>query len=126
MATGAETYLSNDAKSVDVTLSYEVDKGDVAFVEGWLGITNSRGESGDEISLSIDERAYQFTVPTSLAVEKGEIVYITINHASLSSSHEPADAAYSKTAGENKVALFKAMTDQNENDMVIGRQLVGV
>ena len=45
------TYLESDGKSVAVTLSATVDKNQVAYVEGWLGIANQDGVSGDVITL---------------------------------------------------------------------------
>jgi hypothetical protein len=117
---GEATHFDNDGKSVQVTLSYTVLKDYVAVVEGWLGIAGGSGDSGDMISLATDDRAYQFTVPTALAVEKGDIVYIEV--ADLT-GHYPDDSAYSKTAGAGKVAFFKAQDDQDANDVVIGRIL---
>ena len=68
---GQNTYLESDGKSVAVTLSATVSKNQVAYAEGWLGISNRDGVSGDVITLSVDRREYQFTVPSGLAVSKG-------------------------------------------------------
>ena len=40
---GENTYLESDGKSVSVTLSATVEKNQVAYVEGWLGISNDDG-----------------------------------------------------------------------------------
>lgn len=118
--TGENTYFDNDGKSVKVLLTATVAKNSVAVVEGWLGVSAGSGDSGDEIALNIDDRAYQFTVPSALAVVKGEIVYITV--ADLT-GHYPDDTAYTKAAGAGKVAFFKAMEDQDDNDVVVGRMI---
>lgn len=118
--TGENTYFDNDAKSVKVLLTATVAKNRVAVAEGWLGISSGSGDSGEEIALQVDDRAYQFTVPTALAVVKGEIVFITV--ADLT-GHYPDDTAYTKAAGAGKVAFFKAMEDQDANDVVVGKLL---
>lgn len=117
---GENTYLDNDGKSVKVLLTSTVAKNQVAVVEGWLGVSSGSGDSGEEIALQIDDRAYQFSVPSALGVVKGDIVYITV--ADLT-GHIPDDTAYTKTAGAGKVAFFKAMEDQDDNDVVVGRMI---
>lgn len=117
---GEDTLFDNDGKSIGVTLTSTVVKNRVAVVEGWLGISSGSGDSGDRIALQCDDRAYQFTVPTALAVEKGDVVYLEV--ADLT-GHYPDDTAYSKTAGAGKVAFFKAMEDQDANDVVVGKML---
>ena len=62
---GQNTYLESDGRSVAVTLSASVDKNQVAYVEGWLGIANQDGVSGDVITLSVDRAR----VPVHRAVE---------------------------------------------------------
>ena len=79
------------------------------MVEGWLGIINESGDSGDERTLTSDRREYQFTIPDALDVSKGDIVYITVATVT---GHTPDDGAYTKTAGAGKVALFKATGDE--------------
>jgi plastocyanin len=118
MAAGENTYFDNDGKSVHVTLSYETDALAVAYVEGFLGIAATGGASGDTIALNIDRRAYQFTVPSTLDVSKGDTVYIEI--AEVDVDHHPPDDSYSTTAGSGKVALFKAIEDKDDNNVVVG------
>ena len=115
MATGKNVVLESDGKSVDVTLSYSVDKNDLVVVQGWVGIANEGGVSDDVISLSIDGREYQLIVPAGLAVAKGDIIYITVATVT---GHNPQDAAYTKTAGAGKVAMFKATAAQDANNVV--------
>lgn len=116
MAIG-DTFFESDGKAVDVDLLHTVTKGQVAVIDGWLGITAGAGESGEEIALIVDDREYQFYVPTALAVSKGDIVYIDVTDLT---GHTPDSTAYSKTAGANKVAFFKATMDQDDNDLVTG------
>jgi plastocyanin len=120
---GELTYLESDGKSIHVPLLYEVDAGQIAVVKGWVGIVEAGGVSGDTVALNIDQREYQFTVPASLNVAWGDTVYITI--ATLT-GHIPDDAAYTKTAGAGKVALFKATGDENSDNIVTGILLPNV
>ncbi len=117
---GENTYFESDGNAVDVTLDNTVGKGQVAVVEGWLGIAGASGDSGDEISLAVDNREYQFTVPAGLAVSKGDIVYVDV--ADLT-GHVPDDTAYATTAGAGLVAFFKATADKDANDVVTGIML---
>lgn len=121
MATSENTYFDNDAKSVPVSISYTVAKGDVTYADGWLGIANGDGVSGDTITLSIDGRAYQFSVPAGLSVAKGAIVYM--DTAQVSGTHKPPDAAYGTSSGAGKIPLFKAMEAKDSNNVVVGRLL---
>lgn len=114
---GENTNFYSDGKSVDVDLLYTVPKGQVAVVDGWLGIAGSSGDSGDSIALLVDDREYVFSVPADLAAEKGDIIYITV--ADLT-GHIPDDTAYGKTAGAGAVAFFKATMDQNDDDKISG------
>lgn len=114
---GQNTYLESDGKSVAVTLSASVDKNQVAYAEGWLGIANQGGVSGDVITLSVDGREYQFTVPAALAVSKGATVYVDVTDLT---GHIPDDTAYYTASGANRVALFKATADKDANDVVTG------
>lgn len=117
---GASTYFEGDGKSVTVTLSYATPNNQVAYVSQWLGITAQSGASGDSVALTVDHREYQFTVPAGLTVNAGDVVYIDTSDSSLSSAHVPGDAAYSTSAGSNKVALFKATAAKDGNNVVTG------
>lgn len=117
---GELTYIHSDGKSIDVSLSYTVAAGQVSVVQGWLGIIEVGGASGDTVAMNVDQREYQFTVPAALAVAKGDTVYITI--ATLT-GHKPDDAAWTKTIGAGKVPLFKATTAQDANNIVHGLML---
>lgn len=112
---GENTYFESDGLSVDVDLLYEVDANQLVVVDGWLGIAEVDGESGDTIALNVDLREYQLTVPSGLSVAKGEIIYIEI--ADLT-GHDIDDSAYSTSAGSGKVALGKATTEKDVNNVV--------
>lgn len=117
MATGADTYFESDGKAVNVALTYTVLRNQVAYIEGWLGIMAEGGDSGDSRAMTIDQREYQFTVPSGLSVAKGATVYIEV--ADLT-GHTPDDTAYSTSSGGGKVALFKATAAKDDNHVVTG------
>lgn len=114
------TWFESDGKAVDVDLLYTVTKGQPIVVDGWLGLAGGSGDSGDTIALVADNREYQFLVPNSLSVSKGDIVYITIATVT---GHYPDDEAYTTTAGAGKLAFFKATADKDANDIVTGVML---
>jgi predicted RecA/RadA family phage recombinase len=103
------TYDESNGQAVNVSVTNTIGKGDIVYAEGWLGIAAEDVESGDSVALSIGREEYQFYVPSGLDVNKGDTVYITL--ASVTAEVAP-DAAYSKTSGEGKKALFKATADQ--------------
>lgn len=116
MATG-ETFFESDGKSVEVTLSYEVTKNQIAVVEGWLGMMARDGESGDTRAMSVDQREYQVVVPSGLSASKGETIFIEIADVT---GHTPDDTAYSTSAGAGKIAAFKLTSDKDGNNVVTG------
>jgi hypothetical protein len=109
--TGIDTHKESDGQAVTVSLDATVYKDQVAYVDGWLGVAAGSGDSGDSIALDIGSVERQFTVPSSLNASKGDIVYIDVT--SLYGQHIPNDSAYSTSAGGNKVAFFKATSDQD-------------
>jgi len=121
MTTGADTYKESDGKSVQVDLLYSVAARQVAVVDGFLGITAEAGESGETIALLVEHAEYQFTVPSSLSVSKGDIVYIEVADVT---GHTPDSTAYSTSAGSGKVALFRATADKDANHVVTGIVIV--
>jgi predicted RecA/RadA family phage recombinase len=58
-----------DGYSVDVTLSYEVDEGDIVVVQDWVGIVSKDGESGDSRALNVENAEFDMILPTGLAAE---------------------------------------------------------
>lgn len=116
MATN-DTFFESDGNAVNVTLSAAVVKGQVAVVEGWVGIAGESGASGETIALVCDDREYQFIVPAGLAVSKGAIVYLTLATVT---GNTPQDAAYVLAPAAGTVALFKATAAKSANNMVTG------
>jgi hypothetical protein len=119
MAVG-DTRFESDGKAVNVTLTAAVVKGQVAVVEGWLGIAGENGAIGETIALICDDREYQFLVPAALGVVKGDTVFVTIATVT---GHTPQDAAYTVAAGAGKLALFKATAAKSASNMVTGIML---
>ena len=119
MATG-DTVLESDGKAVNVDLLYTVEKGEIAVVEGWLGIAGGRGDSGDSIALAVDEREYQVVVPSTLSVSKGDIVYIEVADVT---GHTPDSTAYGTSAGSGKIAFIKATAAKDASNVVTGIRL---
>lgn len=117
---GVPTYFETDGKAVNVALTAAVEKGAVIYAEGWLGIAGSDGDSGDTVACIVDDREYQFEVPSGLTVTKGLIVYITV---ATTTGHYPDDEAYTTSAGAGKVAFFKATAAKDANNVVTGVML---
>lgn len=117
---GELTYIESDGKSFEVNLLYTVAAGQVAVVDGWVGIIEVGGVSGDAVAMNVDQREYQWTVPSSLSVAKGATVYITIATVT---GHKPDDAAWTTSAGAGKIALFKATKAKDSNNIVRGIML---
>ncbi len=117
MATGDNTWFNSDGKSVEVDLLYTVTNMQVAYIEGFLGIAVGAGDSGDTVALTIDRREYQFTVPAGLSVGKGATVYIDTTDLT---GHTPDDTGYATSSGANLVALFKAVTAKDGNNVCRG------
>lgn len=124
MAAAAQPhYKYSDGKAVDVTPSYAVVKDQLAFIEGWLGLTTTDAESGEVTALTISPEEYQFKVPSSLSVSKGEV--IRIDTADLT-GHTPDDTAYNKNAeSSTNRSFFRATSDKDSNHVVTGILLVG-
>ena len=117
---GETAFFESDGKAVNVDLLYEVAKGSVIVAEGWLGLAGGDGDSGDSVALIVDNREYQFTVPAGLSVSKGDIVYVTVATVT---GHYPDDEAYGTSAGEGKIAFFKATADKTTGNIVTGIML---
>jgi hypothetical protein len=122
MAVG-ETYFDNDGKAVHVALTATINKNEVAYAEGLLGIAAGDGESGDTIALTIDFRAYQFQVPSGLSVTKGQTVYVDITDTT---GHRVDSTAYFTASGANRYPLFKALETKDSNNVVIGKLFGGL
>lgn len=121
MPTGKKTYLESDGKALNVDLvSNYVQKDQVIYAQGWVGVTCESGDSGDTVALDIAARERQFTVPSALSVSKGNIVYLILANRT---GNVFADNAYSTSAGSGRVAFFKATADKDANNVVTGIML---
>lgn len=116
MAIG-ETFKESDGKAVNVDLTASVSRGNVVYADGWLGIAAEGGESGESIALTVEQIEYQFEVPSTLVVSKGDTVYIDTAQVT---GHIPDAAGYATTSGATTLPLFKATADKDANDVVTG------
>lgn len=98
------THFDSEGKSVTLTLSAAIEAREAVYVNGWLGIAVTDGESGDNRAITIAREEYQFQIPNSLDPAVGAIVYVTL--ASVV-GHSIPPAALSLTSGAGKRALFK-------------------
>jgi hypothetical protein len=114
---GTTNWFESDGKAVNVNLLYTVAKGSAIYVDAWLGLAGESGDSGETIALVADDREYMFTVPASLSVSKGDIVYITVATVT---GHYPDDEAYTTSAGAGKWAFFKATAAKDAGNVVKG------
>lgn len=125
MAVGTEVWKESDGEAVNVSLIYTVVANAVAYADGWLGITRRSGNSGETVAMDIARQEYQFEVPASLAVSKGEIVRIDLTQ--LSTNHMPPNACYNKNAASaTNIDLFKATGNKLANNVVTGILLAGL
>lgn len=123
---GENTYQESDGESVIVTLVSTVEANMVVLANGFLGISNRSGDSGGSVALTIDRREYQFTVPSGLAVSKGDIV--RIDTTAVTGTNIPPSGAYNKNAlSATNINLFKATEDKNGTTHVVcGILLAGI
>jgi len=117
MAVGKKTWKESDGKAVNVTLVSTVQSQQVIYAEQWVGVAVGSGDSGDTIAMDVDQVERQFEVPSTLTVNKGDIVYLTLANRT---GNVFADNAYSTSAGAGKVAFFKATATKDANNVVTG------
>lgn len=110
-----DVHGESDGNAVQVDLLYTVTANEVAIVDGWMGITQASGDSGDSINLSVDSFEVQLQVPSGLSVSKGDVIYIEVADVT---GHIPDDTAYSTSAGSGKAAFAKATRDKDANNIV--------
>jgi hypothetical protein len=121
LATG-DTAKESDGQAVNVDLLYSVDKDDVAYVDGWLGVAGNDGDSGDTIALDISCIERQIVLPASTNPSKGDIIYIEVADCT---GHIPDDTAYGTSAGEGKVAFCKITAIKDDNNVATAIILPG-
>ena len=120
-AVGKSVYKESDGNGIHVTLTATVEGKQLAYVNGWAGITGESGNSGETIALDISGIERQFEVPAGLAVNKGDKVYIDTAQVT---GHTPNDAAYSTSSGAGKIPVFKATSAKDGNNVVTGILIV--
>lgn len=118
VTTTSTHHKESDGKAVTVALTSSVLKGRPIYAQGWLGITGGAGDSGDNVALDILPQEYQFDVPSSLSVAKGQIVRVDITQLT---GHYITDAGYNTSAASaTNLSLFKATMDKDANNIVTG------
>ena len=68
--------LRSDGKAIEVTVSYDCDKDDPVYAEGFHGIAMEDASSGDTIAIEIAQRVHEITVDAGVTATKGTILYI--------------------------------------------------
>jgi plastocyanin len=121
MAVGTEVWKESDGKSIHVDLTATVVAKQVAYVDGWAGITVTGGDSGETVALNIERQEYQVEVPSGLTVNKGDTIYLDTDEVT---GHTPNDAAYTTTSSGTTVPFLKATSDKDANDVVTGILIV--
>lgn len=106
--------MGESTNAVNVDLLYTVAKDRLIVADGWLGVADANGESGEAISMSINDVERQIWLPADFAGVKGDLVFITVATVT---GHYPDDAAYTKTAGAGKLLYAKLTSDQDDNDI---------
>jgi len=124
----ATLYHESDGKGILVNLTATVTSKQVAYAQGWLGIVEEAGLSGDTVGMTVDEREYQWPVPDALSVNKGDLVYVDVTDLT---GHTPDSSAYYVASGSNRVKLFKATAAKDTslgsgNHFVTGKSLLHV
>jgi TctA family transporter len=104
MAVGLDTHRSSYARSVTLPLSYTVLADQIALINGFVGITETSGDSGDSIALDIERQVIEVELPSALVstLAVGEIVYVIEANVT---GHTFDDNAFTKTATSNKAFL---------------------
>lgn len=104
----------SDGKSIDVSLSYSVDNDQVAYVQGWLGVTGRSGDSGDGIALKIDPVEYTIELPSTLSCSKGNTIWVDVSAVV---GHNIPSPAYYTASGSNRIRLCKLTSNKNAQNV---------
>jgi len=100
----------NTGKALEVAFTSAVADGELAYIDGWLGMNVRDVESGDTGILDIEPAQWDVLLPTGLSLSKGDEIWVDVTDLT---GHIPDDTAFSTSAGANKVRWAKAMTAQD-------------
>ena len=114
MAAGL-THFDADGKSVTLPITATVVKDRVVVIDGWVGVSNGSGNSGDSVAVGIDLVERQLEVPSGFDPAVADIIYVTI---ATITGHYPDDAAYTNSSGAGKIALGKVTVAKGSTDIV--------
>lgn len=113
MAVG-EVHVESHGRGMAVALTATITAERLIYAEGWFGIAEQAGDSGETVGLNIDRQELQIELPAAFAGVKGDSVYIDTAQVT---NHVPDDAAYSKTAGAGKRFVGRLTSDQDAGDV---------
>jgi len=107
--------FESHGRALNVTVNAAIAKDDVLYINGFAGIAGDDAESGETIALLIEQVEYTVFVGTSLAVSKGDTIYVTT--ASVTADIIP-QSALSTTSGAGKKAFLKATEARDSSGYV--------
>jgi len=108
---GENGHKLNTGLSVEIEVTSDIDTGELAYVNGFLGFNVRAIESGESGVLDIEPAQWDVILPTALNLSKGNLIYVDVTDLT---GHIPDDSAFSTTSGGSKVKWAKAMTDQDD------------
>jgi len=100
----AKNHEISDGRTVQITLLTTKEKGDPHYLEGFHGVVQEDGSSGDSISLDIGTREWQVNVG-SLTAAKGDVLYIDTDGALTNTDTDRSFGKVSQAKDSNNVAL---------------------
>jgi hypothetical protein len=103
---GQDSFVS-DGDAVDVTLNRATLKGKPGYFQGFHGMTQGAGSSGDLVALEISNREHELVVGSGVSAAKGAILYIHF------------DGTVDATAS-NGVPFLKVTVAKDANNVVWG------
>jgi hypothetical protein len=105
------------ARAVQVTLTNTVEAEQLAYVDGFLGVTFEAGESDDVVALDREPQIVDLAIPSTLyaAVSVGDWIYFDSGEVT---GHTLNDAALTDTATDN-VRLMKVIKKISGTDYTI-------
>src|SRR3954451_3006771 len=89
MTAQGQSTRRSDGKAVNVVVpvGQTWNYGDAVYADGYVGIAQTSGVAGDVVALEIEAGAvHELTVPGTIATNKGDLVYITLDGTNVLSS----------------------------------------